>query len=238
MTSKNIASDALDVRVARNRRAIYTGLKPFFPEDELIAALSLWQTRYSDGPAYALHGFINDICTSEPLKQIRNDLHRSLRQALFGPDEALENDPLLQIERWNSARGKAGTAAQADNVIQNKPPLRPKTQVFELLFEHFLALIEEEGHIGLQIRGYIDSHLDRILSNGPVSVQVSGWLRGKQVHLDDCMELTEMRAILHMAYVLACEYVGPIETDKMLSAAVRYCESQDIARQFSPREFL
>ena len=238
MALQNSTSEALDTRVARNRRAIYTGLKPYFPEDELIAALSLWQARYSGGPAYALHGFINEICTSEALKQIRNELHRSLRQALFGPDEALENDPLLQIERWNNTRGEAGMPAQANHGIQIKPSSRPRTQVFELLFEHFLALIEEEQHIGLQMRGYIDTHLDKILSNGPVSLQVSGWLRGKQARLDDGLELPEMRAILHMAYVLACEYVGPITTDKLISAAVRYCESQDISRQFSPREFL
>lgn len=238
MAAENGTDEVLDVRVARNRRAIHTGLKPFLPEDELIAALSLWQARYSDGPAYALHGFLNEICASEPLRQLRNDMHRSLRQALFGPDEALENDPLLQIERWNHTHSKASPPAQAGGAIQSKPPGRPRTQIFALLFEHFLELIEQEQPISLQVRAYIDSHLGKMLSNGPVSVQVSRWLRGKESRLDDGLELTEMRAILHMAYVLACEYVGPIAADKMLSAAVRHGESQDIARQFSPRELL
>lgn len=237
MAADNDNSEALDMRVARNRRAIYTGLKPFFPEDELIAALSIWQARYSDGPAYALHGFLNEICTNEPLKQIRNDLHRSLRQALFGPDEALESDPLLQIERWNSTRGGTTKSAQAP-VMQSKGSSKPKTLVFESLFEHFLGLVEEEQPIALRIRSRIDMHLGKVLSNGPVSVQVSRWLRGKQARLDDGLEVAEMRTILHMAYVLACEYVGPSVTDRMLAAAVRHCEAQDLSRQFSPREFL
>lgn len=238
MAEENGTEEALSVRVARNRRAIYTGLKPFFPDDELIAALSLWQARYSEGPAYALHGYLNEICASEPLRQLRNDMHRSLRQALFGPDEALESDPLLQIERWNHTRNKASPPPQAAGAIQSNLPGRPRTQVFALLFEHFLELIDEEQPISLQIRAYIDSHLGKVLSNGPISVQVSRWLRGKESRLDDGLELTEMRAILHMAYVLACEYVGPIAADKVLSAAIRHVESQDMARQFPPRELL
>lgn len=239
----NIASNindyaALDARVARNRRAIYTGLKPFLAEDELLTALSLWQARYSDGPAYALHGFVNEICSSEPLRQMRNDIHRSLRQALFGPDEALDSDPLLQIERWNHARGSMGTPAPAMHAMPGKAQGKPRTQIFESVFEDFLHLIEEKQPISLQIRSYIDMHLGRILSNGPVSVQVSRWLRGKQAHLDDGLDLAEMRTILHMAYVLACEYIGPIAADNMLAQAVHHCEGQDLSRQFSPREFL
>jgi hypothetical protein len=230
--------EPLDARVTRNRRAIYTGLKPFFTEDELLAALSLWQTRYSDGPAYALHGFVNEICASEPLKQMRNDVHRGLRQALFGPDEALEPDPLLQIERWNNARDHAGTPAAAMHGIPAKTPRKPGTLIFEAVFEDFLHLIEEKQPISLQIRSYIDMHLGKVLSNGPVSVQVSCWLRGKQPNLADGLDVTEMRTILHMAYVLACEYMGPVAADNLLAQAVRHCEAQELSRQFSPRKFL
>ena len=238
MAADNSTNEALDARVARNRRAIYTGLKPFFPEDELLAAVSLWQVRYSDGPAYALHGFLNDICANEPLRQMRNEVHRSLRQALFGPDEALESDPLLQIERWKNTQRDVIASTKTDRAAQNNMPRKPRTLVFESLFERFLALIEERQHISLQIRGHIDRHLEKILSNGPASIQVSRWLGGKQARLDDGLEVAEMRAILHMAYVLACEYVGPVATDSMLAEAVRHCEAQELSRQFPPREFL
>ncbi|MEW6131948.1 MAG: hypothetical protein AB1591_02110 [Pseudomonadota bacterium] len=232
------SNDALDVRVARNRRAIYTGLKPFLAEDELMAALSLWQARYSDGPAYALHGFVNEICADEPLRQMRNDIHRSLRQALFGPDEALDVDPLLQIERWNHGRDGMAAPALTKHVMAGKSSAKPSTLIFESVFEDFLHLIEERQPISLQIRNYIDMHLGKVLSNGPVSVQVSRWLRGKQPRLDNGLEVAEMRTILHMAYVLACEYIGPTAADQMLAQAVRHCETQELARQFSPRELL
>lgn len=233
--------DALDARVARNRRAIYTGLKPFFPEDELMAALSLWQARYSAGPAYALHGFVNEICASEALRQMRNEVHRSLRQALFGPDEALEGDPLLQVERWNHGRdgmGAMGAPVLAMHAAAGKASAKPNTLIFESVFEDFLHLIEEKQPISLQIRSYIDMHLGKVLSNGPVSVQVSRWLRGKQPRLDNGLEVAEMRTILHMAYVLACEYIGPVSADSLLAQAVRHCEGQELSRQFSPRELL
>lgn len=230
------SNGALDARVARNRRAIYTGLKPFLAEDELMAALSLWQARYSDGPAYALHGFVNEICASEPLRQMRNEVHRSLRQALFGPDDALDVDPLLQVERWN--HGRNSMPASAIQVVAGKAPARPSTLIFESVFEDFLHLIEEKQPISLQIRSYIDTHLGKVLSNGPVSVQVSRWLRGKQARLDDGLDVAEMRTLLHMAYVLACEYIGPTAADHMLAQAVRHCERQELARQFSPRELL
>jgi hypothetical protein len=232
------SNGALDARVTRNRRAIYTGLKPFLAEDELMAALSLWQARYSEGPAYALHGFVNEICASEPLRQMRNDVHRSLRQALFGPDEALDGDPLLQVERWHHGRDGMGAPALAMPALAGKASAKPSTLIFESVFEDFLHLIEEKQPISLQIRSYIDMHLGKVLSNGPVSVQVSRWLRGKQPRLDNGLELAEMRTLLHMAYVLACEYIGPTAADHMLAQAVRHCERQELARQFSPRKLL
>ncbi len=238
MDSDNSSLEALDARVARNRRAIYTGLKPFFPEDELIAALSLWQARYSGGPAYALHGFLNEICTTPPLRKIRNDVHRSLRQALFGPDNALESDPLLQIERWKSTHGNGGASSGGNLGARHSASSNPKTQVFESLFEHFLSLVDEKQPIGLHLRSYIDTHLEKVLSNGPVSVQVSRWLRGKDARLDDGLDLAEMRTILHMAYVLACEYLGPAMADSLLSEAVQHCELQAISRLFPPRKLL
>lgn len=238
MASDISSYDALDARVARNRRAIYTGLKPFFAEDELMAALSLWQARYSAGPAYALHGFVNEICASEALRQMRNDVHRSLRQALFGPDEALAHDPLLQVERWSSTQGSAIAFASTLQAMPGAISSKPRTLVFESVFEDFLHLIEEKQPISLQIRNYIDMHLGKVLSNGPVSVKVSRWLRGKQAHLDDGLDVAEMRTILHMAYVLACEYLGPVSADSLLAQAVRHCEGQELSRQFSPRELL
>lgn len=231
MAAHDLTADVLDARVARNRRAIYTGLKPFLPEDELMAALALWQARHAHGPAYALHGFLNEICTSAALKALRNDMHRSLRQALFGPDEALEPDPLLQIERWNS-KGRTGTAGAKET------PQSPETTVFETLFERFLQLIDEVQPVSLHIRSHIDVHLGRIVANGPLSVRVSRWLLGKQPRLDDGVKTLELRALLHLAYVLACEYVGPTAADSRLAEAVRQCEALEAARQCPPREFL
>lgn len=238
MTEDVSNHDPLEARVARNRRAIYTGLKPFLAEDELMAALSLWQSRYSAGPAYALHGFVNEVCASEPLKQIRNEMHRSLRQSLFGPDEALDGDPLLQIERWRHAQNGATKSGEAASALPGKVASKPSTLIFEAVFDDFLLLIEERQPISLQIRSYLDMHLGGLLSNGPVSVQVSRWLRGRQLRLDDGLEVAEMRTLLHMAYVLACEYIGPTPSDHLLAQAVRQSESLELARQFSPRELL
>jgi hypothetical protein len=229
-----------DMRVARNRRAIYTGLKPFLPEDELIAALALWQNRFSSGQAYALHGFLGEICTTAQLRQIRSDIHRSLTHALFGPEEALESDPLSLIQRWNSARENGKAAARKIAAEQRKVPSTPMTLVFESFFEHFMALLEEEQQVSHQIREYIHMHLEKILSTGtgPKAAQVSKWLRGRQAYLENGLTLDEMRAILHIAYVLACQYIGPVTTDRLLSEAVRHSESLDLSRQFSPRSFL
>jgi hypothetical protein len=240
ITEVKIEPASHDIRVARNRRAIYTGLKPFLPEDELIAALALWQNRFSSGQAYALHGFLGEICTTAQLKQIRNDIHRSLTHALFGPEEALESDPLSLIQRWNSNRESAKGAAQKIPVEQRKVPSTPMTLVFETFFEHFLVLLEEAQQVSHPIRDYLDTHLEKILTTGtgPKAAQVSRWLRGRQAYLENGLSLDEMRAILHIAYVLACQYIGPIATDRLLSEAVRHCESLDLSRQFSPRSFL
>lgn len=233
-----------DKRIARNRRAIYTGLKPYLPADELIDAMILWQLRYSTGQAYALHSFLSDLGNNNNyLKMIRSDLHRSLTAALFGPDEALEDDPMTQIERQISSRKDSSPASIMPKIPpsaskQEAPPASPMTLVFEAFLGRFLDSLDNEHDTGLQVREYLVSHLDKIPLEGLTANNVADWLFGRQQRLANGLSHPEMRALLHIAYVLACEYIGPVVTDKLLADAVRHGESLGLSRQFTPRSFL
>lgn len=44
--------------LATRRRAIYTGLAGHFAEDELLAVLALWESKYADKPPFALKEFL------------------------------------------------------------------------------------------------------------------------------------------------------------------------------------
>jgi hypothetical protein len=47
-----------------------------------------------------------------------------------------------------------------------------------------------------------------------------------------------MRRILHLAYVLACDYYGPTFADKLLAACIKSAESLPQARRYAPPELL
>lgn len=47
-----------------------------------------------------------------------------------------------------------------------------------------------------------------------------------------------MQALVHLLYLGACEYFGPVKTDEMLAAAVAEAEQLPEATLFSPRTLL
>ena len=79
------------------RRAVYTALSEFLDDQERMVIMCLWQTRYSEQPAYALNKFISDVCALLKGACSRAAINRKIVWALGLQPEQLEEDPINRI---------------------------------------------------------------------------------------------------------------------------------------------
>src|SRR3990167_6282039 len=93
--------------LATRRRAIYTGLAGHFAEDELLAVLALWESKYADKPPFALNEFLGEVAATTERKLERAKLYRELVGALTGPLSALLPDPEPLLHSWRQRMGVA-----------------------------------------------------------------------------------------------------------------------------------
>lgn len=101
------ASDASSATTNSNTRrwAVYTGLAGHFAEDELLAVLALWESKYTDKPPFALNEFLGEVASVTERKLERARLYRELVGALNGPLSDLLPDPVPQLRRWRQQAG-------------------------------------------------------------------------------------------------------------------------------------
>ncbi len=55
---------------------------------------------------------------------------------------------------------------------------------------------------------------------------------------DSSMDLKALKFAFHLFYEKCCEFMGPIETDKVISMALQKASEKDEAMDFDPRDFL
>lgn len=190
------------------RRAVFTGLKPFMPREELMEALHHWEVHYADRPRFTLQRFVADICQDDPLRARRSDILLSLVQAMNMPASALLPDPLngQPLRRMpstptegNARSARAAFCALMDTLIKSVP-------------------LQHRHNVRLDLLASIDS---RQWPRELVS-SLQAWL-GHDSRPLEVPEVAEelLQALVNRTYVVLAERLGPVEADHLLAAALR-----------------
>lgn len=193
-------SDDLNLR----RRAIYTGLKPFLDEGTLLDALLHWEEHYSAAPRFKLQHFVSELCREGDLRPRRNDVLRSLIEAMSLPARALLPDPLQRTAR----PGASSTEVEA----------------FATLAEALLN--STAGNQRFSLRLDLLASLDPQRLPPQALSAMKTWLseRGRPLKLERCTTAM-LRGMINRLYVVLCERCGPVEADRLLALAVRDVEA-------------
>jgi hypothetical protein len=209
------------------RRAIYTGLTRHFAEDELLAALTLWESKYANKPSFALNEFLGELASTTERKLERAKLYRELVGALTGPLSALLPDPEPLLIDWRQRTG----------VITPLPATATDSQArhtFEALSRVLFNDLETE--LLPRFRRFAAGNLGGLDVNNEQRVRVRAWLeQGAEFQLTG-LGLVPLQQLLNLLYIGLCEYLGPVVADQRLSRAVYQVETQHLA--FSPRKLL
>jgi len=185
--------------LATRRRAIYTGLKPFMPEEELLDALLHWESHYATAPRFTLQRFVSELCREGDMRTRRADVLLSLVQAMSLPAQSLLPDPL---QRSN---------ARPRNSIS-------ETAAFEVLMNAMMEASSKDQRYSLRL------DLLASLDTRKMPVQfchaLQRWLGDKAPLNVSGVDTSLLRAMVNRAYVILCERVGPVVADRILATAV------------------
>lgn len=237
MTTTEAAVLTGQAELTRKRRAVYTALAPHLAPRQLFTALWLWEEEFSHGPTMALQGFLDRLGkrlgTNSPRRRY---LHRSLVDALGRPETELAADPMPQMLEFSAGRLPSEQDRTAAPYLRYDPvPLR----VFSRLMSSFIqALGRHDRSASEKLAGYVAQQLPRLALAPAELAELGQWLNRVRPALSRPLPEATLRAIVHAAYVGACEYFGPVLTDRCLAEALAAAAALAEARHCDPRRLL
>ena len=206
------------------RRAIYTGMRPYFDDAALLEAIHLWQIKYSDKPKFAFTEFLSECCQDKELRAQRTHILSSIFKALDLPERELLPDPF---------------DVGQDQIIHLSPAEKICDDV-TIVFVHFLdnllkLLAEKEA---LSVRIYILNQLPTIRLDELRKAFLRDWFDKKSSKLPVSYQLITMRQLVNFAYVSICQLMGPVKADQLLSQAMKASDEYAKQMEVQLHEFL
>lgn len=112
--------------------------------------------------------------------------------------------------------------------------------VFEAMLDGFLLKLRDHRAVDInRIRVWlieqIGSRRESIGVDGRSAMCIVRWLNGTAESIGMSLDTLVLRRLLHSAYVVACEFYGPVLADAALAESVRIAEARPEAKQFEPR---
>lgn len=229
---------ARDDRGSTLRAALADGFAGVLGEPHVQSALALWDRRYAAGKPYALIEYVNELAAALtlPTRQ-RHELRMALYRALL----ARGIDPTLNAP----ARAPAGPvpaqgAKTATATATATPGGNAAFRVFRCVAQALFHGVRADGLGGARmfenaLRRQTDAH-------GLTPAGRQALLRWAAEEDDDGyfqrMSSSEYPAVAHLLYVAACEALGPVAADRLLSRAVKQAEALPEAASFAPQRLL
>lgn len=193
------------------RRAVYTGLRPFLSDIELMSSMALWQQRYAQKSEYAFAEFLEACCNTEALRPKRAKILSALMRAMRTKEESLLEDPYDE---------KTG-----EFLIVKKKPTFITTETAVVFAYFFMQLIQQcDATVSRKVRMYAIERLPYLHLDVLSRKYMTDWLIGQSDTLTGTYQLTVLRKVINECYVAMCQYVGPVKADQMLARAITKAE--------------
>ncbi len=197
------------------RRAIYTGMRPYFDDAALLEAIHLWQIKYSDKPKFAFTEFLSECCQDKALRSQRTVILSSIFKALDTPERDLLPDP------FDIDQDQLITLAPTEKICDDT------TLLFVHFLDHLLKSLPDKEAQGVRI--YMLNQFPILRLDELRKAFLRDLLNKKSNKLPVSYELTIMRQLVNFAYVAICELIGPVKADQLLSQAIK--SSDELAKQ-------
>ena len=206
------------------RRAIYTGMRPYFDDHELLNAINIWQTEYSHKQKFALSVFVARCCNTPQLKQQRAMILGAIFMAMDSAPAKLLPDPFDELKV--SGNLSLDTVHTQDH----------QTQVFKKLLEQVFMKFNEDDE--KQIRNFLIEHLNQIKIDARRLMHIREWLASNTTTLAANYDLDIMQKLINLCYIAMCQFTGPVKADQYLAQAIKETEPLSLKLGFKLHELL
>jgi hypothetical protein len=205
------------------RRAIYTGLRPYFDDQELLGLIKIWQDDFSQKPKFALSVYVSRCCNTPQLKQDRAKILGAIFMALDAPISELLPDPFEDLK-----------AADTSSILGFEND--DKTKVFMTLLQQIFMNFDDQEE--KKIRRFLIENLNKIDCDNRRLKHMQQWLLEQSITLAANYKIEDMQKLVHFTYIAMCEAVGPVKADQYLAQAVKETESSAQKHNFKLHDLL
>jgi hypothetical protein len=242
-TVTQLHSSMNENEVSRRRRAINKALAGFLPQDKLLDALWLWEMKFSDRSAFEISDYLHAVCGTPELKNRQSEIRRNLIRYMSQQMNELGPDP-WPLMRDYALTASSGETQTTPEQIDRETPLidilasNPSLGVMLFVISHWLdAMLNSNPAYAARIRSFMAHNLPKArLGRG--AMELRNWMVNESELPNIRMSPDDMRRVVNMLYIGACEYFGPEEADSMLHYAIHEAEELPAAKEFSPKELL
>ncbi|HEY0563390.1 MAG TPA: hypothetical protein VGD04_08680 [Methylophilus sp.] len=211
------------------RRAIYTGMRPYFDEPTLLEIMTLWQAKYSDKPKFAFTEFLSETCKARDVRSQRAQILSSIFKALDLPEKDLLPDPFDRLSQFDSADEMSDTAVALSECDQT-------TLMFMRFFDALMTRLSPPQQAS--VRRYLLTHIKPLTLDERRLTYLRDWLDQRAETLRVQFAIPEMRMLVNLAYIAMCELLGPVKADQLLALTIKELEAEASAVEVKLHDFL
>ena len=171
----------------QKRQAIARGLRQYLTAPALERELNYWEDAYGDKPTFVLNRFVNDICSTEHLRELRKEILRHVLYEMAEAEREAQHLPKLNSESMHVNANSHHLADAFDLFLKN---------VLQYVAAKDLADFNAEVQLQLEMEGF------RLGSTAAGSKQ-----------LTDFLPMTRYSEFLTVVYQQFCEFYGPARAD-------------------------
>ena len=154
----------------------------------------------------------------------------------FSVNSDLLPDPYEEMQRY---RESVGNSFKYTNSNVNNIPVSFATVVFNQVLKTFLTQIRRKSAVNYEsILRQFKISLSKLDGEPTCKLEVKNWLDRKTSELKLHYSEYFMRNLINELYVICCEQLGPVISDKLLAASIENASDIDEARFFDPKRLL
>ena len=193
------------------RRVVFTAMRPFLDDADLLAAMTIWQDKYARQTTYAFTQFLSESCRSTEIRRNRPSILSAIFKTLESSDQSLLPDP-LNVE-----------TNQFDALVESQVAYAEANHVFVQFIENMLSHLGED--LALKVTAYLMKHLNTKLKlDIKQTLALKAWMHKKTGSLNATFDNKQKRELINILYIAISEYIGPVKADQLLASALKETE--------------
>lgn len=216
--------------IESKRRAVFTVLSEYVRDEALWDAMWRWQNDFSDKSQFELNGFLSHCRDIPGIAENRPQLYRQLISVLMDHAARLKPDPMEQMLAFQAMQASGGSVVQASKPAADWSPVysRVLDAVFTQLRSDTVRLVK---------RFATEQAVRHGLPQGLAYAFTLWEERGDPMNVQG-VPLVQLKQLLNYIYIGLCEYLGPVDADRILSQSIKSAQAAGPSVATDPRLLL